>query len=232
MKIMLADDEKSIRSLVKMIVTGEGYRYCCASDGEDALAVCRTENPDLIILDVMMAKLNGFEVCRKLREGGSDVPIIILSAKGDIVDKSIGFKAGADDYMVKPFISEELLLRIEALLRRRDRKNTQFGVNDSDTYRTGDLEISFIRHELKVRDVLVELTPTEFKILEYMALRPGAVISHEQLLEYIWGQNYTGELTTIAVFIRKIRKKIETNPSKPKYIQTVWGIGYKFTDLE
>ena len=226
MKIMLADDEKSIQVLVEMIVTEEGYRFCHASDGKEALTVFEAEKPNLLILDVMMAGLNGFEVCEKVREISS-VPIIILSAKGDIVDKSIGFKAGADDYIVKPFSSVELLLRIEALLRRKERKANTEAAN-GDMYTVGNIKIDFKRQEVRVGEKPAELTPKEFKILSYMAAHPGEVFSREQLHEYVWGEGYSGELTAIAVFIRKIREKIEKDPSVPRYLVTVWGIGYKF----
>lgn len=231
MKIMLADDEESIRIVVEHIVTEDGYEFCYASDGAEALTVFESEQPDLVILDVMMPKLNGFDVCAKLRKKGINVPIIILSAKGDIVDKSVGFKAGADDYLVKPFSSQELSLRIETLLRRRDHQTGVLGeVGKKESTKLGDLEIFFNRYEARLHGKRVELTPKEFKILAYMASHPGRVFTREQLLTYVWGEDYVGELTSIAVFIRKIREKIETEPSKPKYLQTVWGIGYKFGD--
>ena len=162
MKIMLVDDEESIQVLVEMIVTEEGYDFCYARNGEEAFARFEAENPDLIILDVMMAKLNGFEVCEKIRET-STVPVIILSAKGDIVDKSSGFNAGADDYVVKPFSSEELLLRIEAQLRRQERRTAP--IVNNDLYAAGDLEIDFKRHTVKIKGNPIDLTPKEFDIL-------------------------------------------------------------------
>jgi len=225
-KIMLVDDEQSIRTVVEHIVTEEGYEFCYAADGAEALEVLEDEKPDLLILDVMMPKLNGFEVCTKIRESGNDLPIIFLSAKGDIVDKSVGFRAGADDYLVKPFSSMELSLRIEALLRRkREQKPLQVNRNYC---KLGDLEIYFNKFEVKKRGKKIDLTPKEFKILAYMAASPGEVFTREQLLSHAWGDDYVGELTTIAVFIRKIREKIEDDPSKPKYLQTVWSVGYKF----
>ncbi|WP_018212150.1 response regulator transcription factor [Desulfitobacterium hafniense] len=232
MKIMLADDEESIRIVVEHIVTEDGYDFCYAADGAEALSVFEAENPDLVILDVMMPKLNGFDVCTQLRKKGSNVPIIILSAKGDIVDKSVGFKAGADDYLVKPFSTLELSLRIEALLRRREHQTGGAGEAEKESVKLGDLEILFKRYEARLKGKRVELTPKEFKILAYMAGHPGEVFTREQLLTYVWGEDYVGELTGIAVFIRKIREKIEEDPSKPKYLQTVWGVGYKFGEKE
>ncbi len=229
MKIMLADDEESIRILVEHIVTDDGYEFCYAADGVETLAVFEEEEPDLLILDVMMPKLNGFDVCTKLREQGITVPIIILSAKGDIVDKSVGFGAGADDYLVKPFSSLELSLRIEALLRWKARKfNSTAPMSATNTCVIGDLEISFKHMEVKLRGEIVDLTPKEYKIVAYMASAPGEIFSREQLITYVWGENYVGESSSIAVYVRKIREKIEDEPSKPKYLQTVWGMGYKF----
>jgi DNA-binding response OmpR family regulator len=227
MKIMLADDEESIRIVVEHIVSEDGYDFCYASNGTEALTVFAEEQPDLVILDVMMPKLNGFDVCGALRKKGSTVPIIILSAKGDIVDKSIGFRIGADDYLVKPFSSLELSLRIEALLRRRD-INPGYNSMRKESFRDGEIEIFFNRYEVKLRGKRIELTPKEFKILAFLAAHPGEVFTREQLLASVWGENYVGELTSIAVFIRKIREKIEDEPSKPKYLKTVWGVGYTF----
>ena len=229
MKIMLADDEENIRIVVEHIVTEDGYAFCYAADGDEALMVFAKEQPDLVILDVMMPKLNGFEVCSKLREEGYTIPIIFLSAKGDIVDKSVGFRAGANDYLVKPFSSLELSLRIEALLRWRNREADHgFRLEKKESCKFDDLEIYFNRYEVKLRGQKVELTPKEFKILAYMAANHGEVFTREQLLAHVWGEDYVGELATIAVFIRKIREKIEDVPSKPKYLQTVWSVGYKF----
>ena len=228
-KIMLADDEESIKTVVEMIVTKKGYGFCYADNGEDALEIYEKERPDLIIMDVMMPHLNGFEACRQLRDSGCNVPIIILSAKGDIVDNSIGFSSGADDYLVKPFSSPELLLRIDALLRRRKREDALIPENN-DSYIAGDFEINFKRHEIKVRGKNVELTPKEFKILSHLATHPGEVFSKEQLHEHPWGEHYAGERAGITVMMRKIREKIETKPSKPQYILTVWGVGYKLSD--
>lgn len=229
MKIMLADDEESIRIVVEHIVTEDGYELCYASDGAEALTVFKREKPDLLILDVMMPKLNGFDVCAEIRKSGSNVPIIILSAKGDIVDKSVGFKAGADDYLVKPFSSLELSLRIEALLRRSEHHAGPTEDDEKrDSFKYKDLEIFYNRYEVRLRGKPVDLTPKEFRILAYMTSHPGEVFTREQLLTYVWGEDYVGELTSIAVFVRKIRQKIEEDPSKPKYLQTVWGVGYKF----
>lgn len=228
MKIMLVDDEEGIRVSLGMILSEEGYDICCAENGEEALEKYEREKPDLIVLDVMMAKLNGFDVCRRIRRINGAIPILILSAKGDIVDKSVGFHAGADDYLVKPFSTIELLLRIEALLRRRENAVSQ-PIN-STSYSVGDLEVFFNRHEVRLGGKPVDLTPKEYKILAYMASHPGKAFSREQLQEYVWGENYSGELGGIAVFVRRIREKIESDSSKPRYLLTVWGVGYKINE--
>lgn len=228
MKIMLADDEQSIRTLIGRIIGDEGYDFCQAQDGEQALKVFDIEQPDLLILDVMMPKLNGFEVCSELRKNGIFVPIIFLSAKGDIVDKSIGFKAGADDYLVKPFSSEELLLRISALLRRRDNEDEFSNYQKKQSVvKIGDLEVNFKRYEVLLRGEKIDLTPKEYKIIAFLATHPGEVFTREQLSDHLWGQEIAGGFASITVFVRKIREKIEDDPSRPKYLQTVWRIGYK-----
>ena len=235
MKIMLADDEESIRMVVEHIVTQDGYDFCFARDGAEALEVFKAEQPDLLILDVMMPIINGFDVCANLRKQGEKIPIIFLSAKGDIVDKSVGFKLGADDYLVKPFSSTELSLRIEALLRRCQ-PETQTSAEPEplpearDVIRAGELEIFLNRYEVKLRGKHVDLTAKEFEILSYMAQYPRQIFTRKQLLDYIWGEDNVTDLNSITVFVRHIREKIEDDPSKPNYLQTVWRVGYKFCD--
>ncbi len=235
MKIMLADDEESIRMIVEHIVTEDGYDFCCACDGSEALAVYAEERPDLLILDVMMPVINGFDVCAVLRKRGEKVPIIFLSAKGDIVDKSVGFKLGADDCLVKPFSSTELSLRIEALLRRCRPETEQPAqpeplLEARDVIRAGELEIFLNRYEVKSSGKLVELTAKEFEILSYMAQYPRQIFTRKQLLDHIWGEDNACDLNSITVFVRRIREKIEQDPSRPRYLQTVWRVGYKFCD--
>lgn len=227
MKILLADDELSMQTLIQSIVEDVGYAFAYVTDGVELLEKYEEEQPDLILLDVMMPRLDGFSACRELRERGCLVPIIFLSAKGDIVDKSIGFKAGGDDYLVKPFNPEELVLRIEALFRREKRLESQQPV---DFVRQGDIELDVKRHKVFVRGKQVELTGKEFHILLLMASHPGEVFTREQLIEEVWGKEYIEDSSGIAVFIRRIREKIEEDPSHPKYVQTVWRVGYRFGD--
>lgn len=230
-KVMLIDDDKSLHVLMRRIVEGAGYRFCGAMDGVAGLALLADEKPDLLLLDVMMPDMNGFEVCRTMREGGRRIPVIFLSAKGDIVDKSIGFNAGGDDYVVKPFSSDELLLRVQAHLRRhRDDLAFAKAVSREGTSQTGDLEIRFNQYEAYLRGEPVNLTAKEFEILALLAANPGQVFTRSQIYEHIWGEDSSVDESTITVFMRKIREKIEDNPSQPKYLLTVWRVGYKFAE--
>lgn len=230
-KVMLIDDDKSVHVLMRRIVEDAGYRYCAAYDGESGLRMLDEEHPDLLLLDVMMPGMNGFDVCTKIREQGRRIPIIFLSAKGDIVDKSLGFKAGGDDYVVKPFSPDELLLRIEAHLRRH-KSDLAFAkaVSREGSNKTGDLEIFFNRYEVRLRGEPVELTAKEFEILALLASSPGQVFTRNQIYEHIWGRDSSVDENSITVFMRKIREKIEDNPSQPKYLLTVWRVGYKFAE--
>ena len=232
MKIMAVDDEENILLMIRHIVQKEGYEFCAAKDGETALEMVKQEKPNLIILDVMMPGMNGFQVCEQLRRCGDNTPIIFLSAKGDIVDKSIGFNAGGDDYLVKPFNPSELSLRMGALLRRAGWKEqeTNSYLERKDSVVFGDLEIFFNRYEVKLRGNNVGLTTKEFEILALLASHPGQVFSRQQILEHIWGDDSGADSNSITVFMRKIREKIEDDPATPKYLLTVWRIGYKFSD--
>lgn len=230
-KVMLIDDDKSVHTLMKHLMEDAGYTYCAAYNGEDGLKMLAAEHPDLLLLDVMMPGMNGFDVCRKIREQGRRIPIVFLSAKGDIVDKSVGFKAGGDDYVVKPFSPDELLLRIEAHLRRH-KSDLAFAkaVSREGSNKTGDLEILFNQYEVRLRGEHVDLTAKEFEILALLASSPGQVFTRNQIFEHIWGRESEVDENSITVFMRKIREKIEDNPSQPKYLLTVWRVGYKFAE--
>ena len=230
-KVMLIDDDESLHVLMRRIVEDAGYAFCAAFDGEEGLTLLAGEKPDLLLLDVMMPGMNGFEVCRRMREDGRRIPIIFLSAKGDIVDKSIGFKAGGDDYVVKPFSPDELLLRIEAHLRRhKDDLAFAKAVNREGSATTGDLELFFNQYEARLHGRKVDLTAKEFEILALLAANPGQVFTRAQIFEHIWGVDSEVDESSITVFMRKIREKIEENPSQPKYLLTVWRVGYKFAE--
>jgi two-component system response regulator VicR len=221
---MLADDEDSMRVLIERIVINDGYVFCFASDGLEALDVYDKESPDLAILDVMMPKLNGYEVCQRLRDKGVTIPIIFLSAKGDIADKGAGFGVGGDDYLVKPFSPKELSLRIDARLKQ----HTRAVVQQKGTVDVCGVEFDPKKHRVTVQGKPVELTPKEFKILHLLASHPGEVFTREQIIDEVWGNEYVGETTSVAVFVRKIREKIEADPAHPRYLQTVWHLGYRF----
>lgn len=230
-KVMLIDDDESLHVLVRRLAEDAGYAFCSAYGGDEGLKVLATEKPDLLLLDVMMPGTNGFDVCRKMREDGRRIPIIFLSAKGDIVDKSIGFKAGGDDYVVKPFSSDELLLRMEAHLRRH-KSDLAFAkaITREGSNATGDIEVCFNQYEVRLRGHKVDLTAKEFEILALLAASPGQVFTRAQIYEHIWGGESDVDESSITVFIRKIREKIEDNPSQPKYLLTVWRVGYKFAE--
>ncbi|MDR0501393.1 MAG: response regulator transcription factor [Coriobacteriales bacterium] len=228
MRILLADDDSGMQTLVSHIVREAGHEIIIAKDGDEAFALYERERPDLLIVDVMMPKLNGFELTTRLRERKATTPIILLTAKGDIVDKTTGFKAGADDYLVKPFIPQELQLRIEALLRRGTGGRKRGYLPDVLTF--DGLEIEARKRRVIAHGTLTELTPKEFHLLYMMACNPGIVFTREQLIEDIWGPDYVGEITGITVLIHRIREKIEADPHNPRYIQTVWHVGYRFGD--
>ena len=227
-KIMLVDDEDNIRIVVEEIIETDGYDFCYVSDGKETLEVFRRERPDLVILDVMLPGIDGFELCRIIRNE-STVPIIMLSAKGDIVDKSVGYKMGADDYVSKPFNPVELSLKINALLRRTnlETKNTK-KAGQIGSISVRGLEINCRSHEIRVNGRIVDLTPKEFDLLCFLANHPGQVFTRKQLFDILWGEDYIKDTGTITVFIRRIREKIERDPARPDYINTVWGLGYKF----
>jgi two-component system response regulator VicR len=226
MKILLADDEPSIASVVRRIVEDGGFEFCHAQDGQEVFSVVAKEKPDLIILDVMMPKMNGFQVCVRLRQEGVLSPILILSAKGDLVDKEVGFSAGADDYLVKPFSPEELLMRINAHLRHHDR----IAVAQSQTIVAGALEIDVERHRVTLRGEEVALTPKELLILSLLARHRGEIFTREQVIKEVWGEEFIGETSSVAVFIRKLREKIEDDPSHPRLIKTIRNAGYIFAE--
>lgn len=229
-KVMLADDEQSLCDALEIILRDAGYEVCIAHDGKEAVEVFRRERPDVAILDVMMPRLDGFEVCAEIRDVLPDTPVLMLSAKGDIVDKKSGFRAGADDYVVKPFNDEELLLRVEALLRRRSRSDGTEAPVLMRRVQIGDLTIDPRRCEVLVGDRVISLTPKEFQILALMADNPGKVFTREDLIENIWGEEYETGSISIPVYVRRIREKIERDPSNPVYLQTVWRFGYRLGD--
>lgn len=222
-KILIVDDEKPIVDSIKYTLYKEGYDVVVSYDGEDALEKFKKENPDLIILDIMLPKLSGLEVCRIIRRT-SNVPIIMLTAKGEDMDKVIGLELGADDYVSKPFSLRELVARIKAILRR-----TKLPVNSSkakEKLEFDDVVIDIKGRIVTKKGVQVELSPKEFDLLVTLAENEGRVMSREYLLSHVWGEDFYGDDRTVDVHIRWLREKLEDDPSNPKYIQTVRGIGY------
>lgn len=224
-KILFVDDDASMRAAMRIILTAQGYEYVGAEDGVRGLGLFATERPGLAILDVMTPGLNGFEVCEHIRTQAPGVPVLFLSAKGEVEDKKTGLRSGADDYMVKPFDAEELLLRAAALLRRAGAAGPSES-SSTGVVAVGDLSVNFRRHEVERAGEKLALTPKEFQILAYLAERAGEVVSQRELTEELWGTDYVGEPTSVAVYVRHIREKIERDPSRPAYLQTVWGVGY------
>ena len=228
--VLIVEDDKEIREGVEIYLRSQGYEVFQAADGIEGLAVVEKEEIHLAIVDVMMPRMDGIQMTIKLREK-HDFPVIFLSAKGDIVDKSIGFKAGGDDYLVKPFDNSELLLRIEAHLRRHKGDLAFARASAQNGYTTvGDLSISFGKYLVAKNGRALDLTSKEFEILALLAANPGQVYTRQQIYEHIWGEGAVVDANSITVFIRRIREKIEDNASQPKYLLTVWGVGYKFAE--
>jgi DNA-binding response OmpR family regulator len=229
-RILVVDDEKTIVKGLKFSLEKEGYEVLAAYDGAEALSLFKTESPDLIVLDLMLPEVDGFEVCRRIRKG-SEVPIIMLTARGEDIDKILGLELGADDYVTKPFNPRELTARIKAILRRaqippgKDQAGMQL-------IRLQDLQIDLFQRKVRIRDKEVDLTSKEFALLSLLASHPGRVFSREKLLEHVWGYDYYGDARTVDVHIRHMREKIEPDPATPQLILTVWGAGYKFRETK
>jgi DNA-binding response OmpR family regulator len=223
-RILVIDDEPMIVESVSYTLNQEGYEVQTAKDGEAGLELALTEEPDLILLDLMLPGLNGTEVCRQIRKV-SEVPIIMLTAKEGEIDRILGLELGADDYVVKPFSMRELLARIKSVLKR---VNAVCKPAESQSLKNGDLVIDLLGHEVGVKGVKVDLSSKEFDLLRILANHPGQVLTREQLLNLVWGNDFYGDSRTVDVHIRWLREKIEEDPGDPKYILTVRGVGYKF----
>ncbi len=224
-KILIVDDEKNIVDILRFNLKKEGFETIEAYDGEQAYETAINEKPDLILLDIMLPKMDGFTVCRKLRETIS-TPILMLTAKEEEVDKVLGLELGADDYITKPFSPRELMARVKANLRRTEsdlpaKKNT-------NEIKCGDLCIDTDRYEVRRNGTVVELTLREFELIKFLALQQDQVFSRESLLEKVWGYEYYGDVRTVDVTVRRLREKIERDPSNPEYIMTRRGVGYYF----
>jgi len=223
-KILIVEDDQALLDVLKYNLTKEGYNVVVATDGIQALEVARGNKPDLILLDIMLPKMSGFDVCRILRKE-TTTPILMLTAKDEEVDKIVGLEIGADDYMTKPFSMRELLARIRAMLRRTEMVKPK--PVEEAILRISDLEVDLARHQATLSGTKLDLTPKEFDLLVFLARNRGLVFSREQLLERVWGYDYAGDTRTVDVHIRWLREKIEVNPAKPKRLVTIRGVGYK-----
>ncbi len=226
MKALVVDDEKLIVKGLKFSLEQEGYEVDCAYDGQEAVDKAKDKEYDIILLDLMLPVFDGYEVCRQIREF-SDMPIIMLTAKGDDMDKILGLDYGADDYITKPFNILEVKARIKAIIRRNKRK-APVAEPKPKIITSGKMKLDIEAKRLYIDEKEIRLTVKEFDILKLLAENPGKIYSREQLLTIIWGTKYPGDARTVDVNVRRLREKIEENPAKPEYVHTKWGMGYYF----
>ncbi len=229
-RVLVVDDEKLIVKGIRFSLEQDGLEVDCAYDGEEALEAAKKKEYDVVLLDVMLPKLSGFEVCQQIREFSS-MPIIMLTAKGDDMDKILGLEYGADDYITKPFNILEVKARIKAIMRR-SAKNSVANNTDSKTVTFGEMKIDCENRRVYISGKEVNLTAKEFDLLELLVFNPNKVYSRENLLNIVWGYDYPGDVRTVDVHIRRLREKIESNPSEPKFIHTKWGVGYFFQNQD
>lgn len=231
-KILVVDDEKSILTLLQYNLEQAGYSVITAMDGEEGKNLAIEKNPDLIVLDLMLPKLDGIEVCKQLRQQKMMVPILMLTAKDDEFDKVLGLELGADDYMTKPFSPREVVARIKAIFRRSQIQAELKGseLDDGELLKFGGLSIFPERYEAYFEDELLELTPKEFELLLYLAKHKGRVLTRDQLLSAVWNYDFAGDTRIVDVHISHLREKIENNSKKPLYIKTIRGLGYKLEE--
>lgn len=225
MKILVVDDEKLLVKGIKYNLQQDGYEVVTAFDGEEAVRLAHDESIDLILLDLMLPKMDGLTVCRTIR-GFSDVPIIMLTAKSEDIDKILGLEYGADDYITKPFNIREVTSRIKAILRRTKPVGQQ--TQNKDILISGNITLDYNFRRVTIKNKVIELTGKEFDLLELFVKNPGKVYTRENLLDIAWGFDYPGDVRTVDVHIRRLREKIEENPAEPDYIKTKWGVGYYY----
>ncbi|NLK22100.1 MAG: response regulator transcription factor [Epulopiscium sp.] len=227
-RVLVVDDEKSIADIITFNLKREGYEVLNAYDGEEALGLIFDKDPDLILLDIMMPKLDGFQVCRKVREK-KDTPIVMLTARAEEVDKVLGLELGADDYVTKPFSVRELMARVKANLRRMAAVEKEIEKEHTKNVFTYDnLTINTDKYEVIKKGEIIELTLREFELLKFLAMQKGQIFSRETLLEKVWGYEYYGDIRTVDVTVRRLREKVEDDPSRAEYILTKRGVGYYF----
>ncbi len=224
-KILLVEDEESIRKFTRINLERDGFEVIEAETGEIGIEKFKEHSPSVIILDIMLPGIDGYEVCKRIREDDKKVGIIMLTAKTQDVDKIIGLESGTDDYMIKPFNPKELVLRIQSLVRRMDMTDTK-----DDVINFGPFKFDRYSRTFTKNDEVVELTPTELSLVNLFISNPGKAFSRDELLNKTWGEDYIGDTKIVDVNIRRIRSKIENEPSNPEYLETVWGIGYRWTE--
>lgn len=224
-RVLVVDDEKLIVKGIRFSLEQDGMEVDCAYDGEEALELARQNQYDMVLLDVMLPKMTGFEVCQQIREF-SNVPIVMLTAKGEDMDKILGLEYGADDYITKPFNILEVKARIKAIMRRTNRKSAK--KEESKTVERGDMRLECEGRRVYIKDREINLTAKEFELLELLIKNPGKVYGRENLLKLVWGSDYPGDVRTVDVHIRRLREKIEEVPGEPAYVRTKWGVGYYF----
>lgn len=224
-RVLVVDDEKLIVKGIRFSLEQDGMDVDCAYDGEEALSYAKANKYDIILLDVMLPKFTGFEVCQQIREF-STVPIVMLTAKGDDMDKILGLEYGADDYITKPFNILEVKARIKAIMRRTNKKEVP--AETTKIIESKDVKLDCESRRVYINGKEINLTAKEFEVLELLMLNPDRVYSRENLLKIVWGNDYPGDVRTVDVHIRRLREKIETNPGEPKYVHTKWGVGYYY----
>lgn len=228
--VLIVDDEKSIVDILKFNLEKEEYSTICAYDGNEALKLARENNPDLILLDVMLPYVDGFEVCRTLRGEGCNIPIIMITAREEETDKVFGLELGADDYITKPFSVRELLARVKTNMRRMASTEPPPAEDSGEALRFKDIVIDFERHTVYKCGKGLELTQREYELIKFLASHPGKVISRKELMSEVWQYDYFGDLRAVDVAVRRLREKLEDNPAEPVYVMTKRGVGYFFSE--
>lgn len=228
--ILIVDDEKTIVDMLVYNLQKEGYNTLEAYDGEEAVNIAIAEKPDLVLLDIMLPKMDGLTVCKRIRQTLNNIPILMLSAKDEEIDKILGLELGADDYITKPFSVRELVARVKANLRKVEAQSGKLTEDteksDTNIIKVGELVLDLNKFEIKVRDQIIDLTLREFEVIKYLANQPGQVVTRETLLEKVWGYEYYGDIRTVDVTVRRIREKIEKDTANPRILITKRGVGY------
>ncbi len=225
MRILIVEDERTVAEVVGRYLQREGYAVRHVADGAQVMAAVDSFRPDLVVLDVMLPNRDGLEICRELRATRGGVPVIMLTARGEEIDKILGLGLGADDYVTKPFSPGELVARVKAVLRRTAAPGEQA---PTEVISAGDLRVDLVTRRVTRGDVALDLTAKEFDLLAHMAAHPGRVYTRESLLRDVWGYDFYGDDSTVTVHVRRLREKLEPDPAKPRYLTTVWGVGYRF----